>query len=174
MPTNFPIEGFKAALSGGGARPNLFKAILTFPFNSDVVRSSFLCKAASLPGSTVAPIPLNFRGRTMNVAGDRTFEPWSVTIVNDTDFTLRNDFERWMNQLNQHVTNLSMPLPAVYKTDMEVIQLGKDGSELKGYNFIGVFPSSISPIDLGYDNSGAVEEFTVELQVDYWISNTTT
>jgi hypothetical protein len=164
----FAIDTFKANLLGGGARPNLFKVVTTFPFGGDVSRASFLVKAASLPASTIAPISVNFRGRQMNVPGDRTFSNWTITIVNDTDFKIRNDFERWMARMNGHVSNIGIATPLALKTDMEVIQLGKDGRNLQTYVMRGVFPSSVSEIALSMDSSNSIEEYTVTLEVDYW------
>ena len=98
------VDDFKAALKGGGARPNLFQATVTFPgavnAGGDIALTTFMCKAAQLPASIMTPIPVGFRGRQIQVAGDRTFEPWVVTIINDTDFTVRNSMERWMNAIN--------------------------------------------------------------------------
>jgi hypothetical protein len=170
------VDDFKAKLRGGGARPNLFKATLNFPAyaGGDVELTSFLCKAAQLPSSTIDTIAVPFRGRAMQIAGDRpAFAPWSVTIINDTDFSVRNAFERWMNGINGHVTNTGLTNPTDYQADMFVDQLDRDGESLKRYFFRGAFPTSMSAIELSYDTVGAIEEFTVEFQVQYWESNTT-
>ena len=103
----------------------------------------------------------------------RTFEPWTITIINDTDFKIRNAFERWMNRINQHRANTGLTNPVDYQADMEVAQLDKNGRELKVYNFRGTFPTAVSAIDLSYESTDAIEEFTVELQVQYWESDTT-
>ncbi len=169
------VDDFKSKLKGGGARPNLFKATVNFPgyAGGDVELTSFMCKAAQLPGSNVAPIPVPFRGRELKVAGDRTFDPWTVTIINDTDFQIRNALERWSNGINEHSANTGLVNPTDYQADLLVDQLDRDGSTLKSYTFRGCFPTLISPIELSYEASNTIEEFQVEFQVQYWDSNTT-
>tara|TARA_B100000287_G_scaffold427468_1_gene477154 strand:+ start:3623 stop:4150 length:528 start_codon:yes stop_codon:yes gene_type:complete len=170
------VDDFKSKLVGGGARANLFKATINFPSfaQGDVELTSFMCKAATLPSSVIAPIMVPFRGRQLQIAGDRTFEPWTVTIINDTDFSVRNAMERWMNGINQHNSNTGMVNPVDYQADMRIEQLNKAGESVKLYDIRGTFPTNISAIDLSYDTENAIEEFTVELQVQYWESNTTT
>lgn len=169
------VDDFKAKLVGGGARPNLFKATLNFPGYAagNVELTSFMCKAAQLPGSTIAPVMVPFRGRQLQIAGDRTFEPWTVTIINDTAMDVRNAMERWMNGINQHVANTGLANPVDYVADMSVEQLNKAGEVTKKYDFRSVWPSQISPIELSYESNDQIEEFTVEFQVTYWESNTT-
>jgi hypothetical protein len=169
------VDDFKSKLVGGGARPNLFKATINFPAyaGGDVELTSFLCKGAALPASTITPVVVPFRGRQLQVAGDRTFEPWTITIINDTDFKIRNAFERWMNGINQHTANTGLTNPVDYQADMSVAQLDKAGNEVKVYDFRGTFPTNISSIELSYDSTDVIEEFTVELQVQYWEANTT-
>ena len=170
------VDDFKAKLKGGGARPNLFKATINFPAyaGGDVELTSFMCKSAQLPASTVEPLAVPFRGRALQIAGDRpAFEPWVVTIINDTDFNVRNAMERWMNGINGHSSNTGLTNPTDYQADMIVDQLDRDETVLKRYQFRGTFPTGISAIDLSYDTTGAIEEFTVEFQVQYWESNTT-
>jgi hypothetical protein len=169
------VDDFKAKLKGGGARPNLFKVTLNFPFyaGGESELASFMCKGANLPASMISTIPVPFRGRQLQVAGDRTFEPWSVTIINDVDMNVRNAMERWMNGMNAHSTNTGFTNPQTYQTDLLVDQLNKDGSTSKRYIFRGCFPTMISAIDLSYDAVDTIEEFSVEFQVQYWESNTT-
>lgn len=169
------IDDFKSKLAGGGARPNLFKATINFPAiaGGDVELTSFLVKAASLPASTVGPIVVPFRGRQLKIAGDRTFDPWMVTVINDVDFKVRNAFERWMNAINQHNANTGLTNPVSYQADMQIAQLDKAGKEVKVYNFRGTFPTALSAIELSYDSTDVIEEFQVELQVQYWESDTT-
>jgi hypothetical protein len=169
------VDDFKSKLVGGGARPNLFKATVNFPAyaGGDVELTSFLVKAAQLPASIINTVTVPFRGRQLQVAGDRTFEPWTITIINDTDFKIRNAFERWMNGINQHSANTGLTNPVDYQADMTVAQLDKAGNEVKVYNFRGTFPTNVSAIDLSYENTDVIEEFTVELQVQYWEANTT-
>jgi hypothetical protein len=169
------VDDFKAKLKGGGARPNLFRAIVNFPgyAGGDVELTSFMCKAAQLPASIMNVIEVPFRGRQLKLAGDRTFEPWEITILNDTDFTVRNAMERWMNGMNAHSENVGLTNPVDYEADLIVEQLDKDGSVVKSYKFRGCFPTTVAAIDLSYDTVDTVEEFGVTMQVQYWESNTT-
>ena len=169
------VDDFKAKLRGGGARPNLFKATINFPAyaGGDVEVTSFLCEAAQLPGSTITPIIVPFRGRQLKMSGDRTFEAWTPTIINDTDFVIRDSMERWMNGMNAHSANTGLTNVVDYEADLLVEQLDKDGSIIKTYNFRGCFPTAVSPIDLSYASESEIERFTVEFQVQYWESNTT-
>ena len=177
---NQTISNFKTAMTGGGARPNLFEVeITTLPSGIawDAADFKFLCKAAQLPGQTIGAIEVPFRGRTFKVAGDRSIDPWTVTIINDEDFKYRNAFESWSQLIAKLDTNIGATLPDAYMRNAKVYQLGRGsrasstdntGTEnvvLKEYEFIDIFPTSISPIDLSYDSSGAIEEFTVEFQV---------
>jgi hypothetical protein len=183
------LESFKTRMSGGGARPNLFECELNFPADSLPVGSTadslsdktrFLVKAASLPASTLGIIDVPFRGRNLKIAGDRTFDPWSITVINDTGFEIRNAFERWMNLINKHQDNAGLTNPFDYQKDVFVKQFGKASTSgtsavsamsipvLKQYKFYGVFPTSVSAIDLSYDSADTIEEFTVDLQVQWW------
>ena len=169
------VDDFKAKLRGGGARANLFKATINFPGYAagNVELTSFMCRAAQLPASTLNAIEVPFRGRQLKIAGDRTFETWTATIINDTYFGTRNALERWMNGINSHSTNIGFTNPQTYQADLLVDQLDKDESILKRYIFRGCFPTNISSIELSYDTQDAIEEFTCEFQVQYWESNST-
>ncbi len=169
------IDDFKAKIRGGGARPNLFKATINFPAyaQGDVEITSFLCKAAQLPASVMNFIDVPFRGRQLKIAGDRTFETWTPTIINDTDFGVRNAMERWMNGINAHQANTGFVNPVDYQADLIVEQIDRDETVLKTYNFRGCFPTNVSAIDLNYETVDQIEEFTVEFQVQYWESETT-
>ena len=169
------INDFKSKLIGGGARSNLFKVTCNFPAyaggNSEL--AAFMIKAAQLPSSIIAPITVPFRGRQLQLAGDRTFEPWTITVINDTTMDIRNAFERWMNGINGHTTNTGLANPVDYTADMIVEQLNKAGEVTKKYDIRGTFPTNISAIDVSNDSENTIEEFTVELQVLYWESSTT-
>jgi hypothetical protein len=142
----------------------------------------FMVKAANLPASNITPIDIPFRGRNLKIAGDRTFDVWTITIINDTDFKLRNAFEIWMNGMNKHQDATGNTTPTEYQRDAYVYQLGRnaqDGSVdlgeaggsipvLKAYKFHGIFPTNISAIELSYDQPDTIEEFTVDLQVQWW------
>jgi hypothetical protein len=169
------VDDFKSKLVGGGARANMFKATVNFPgyAGGDVELTSFMIKAAQLPASIVAPITVPFRGRQLQIAGDRTFEPWTVTIINDTGFEVRDAMERWMNGINQHNANTGLTNPTDYQADLTVEQLDKAGDVVKTYTFRGCFPTNISTVELSYDSENQIEEFTAEFQVQYWESNST-
>jgi hypothetical protein len=168
------VDDFKAKLRGGGARPNLFKVTINFPAvaGGDAELTSFLCEAAQLPGSTIGVIPIPFRGRQLKVAGDRTFAPWTTTIINDTDFAVRNSMERWMNSINAHSANTGVTSPIVYESDIIVEQLDRDGSSLKKYTLRGAFPSDLSPIELSYADQDTIERFSVAFEYQYYDTDT--
>jgi len=166
------ITDFKSKLTGGGARSNLFEVVLNFPAlapaSSEVLdKSRFLVKAANLPASNISDITVPFRGRVLHVAGDRTFDSWTVTIINDTDFAIRSAFEKWMNAINRVSDNTGSTDPASYQADAFVHQLDRNGDTLRSYHFYDLFPTNISPINLSYDTEG-IQEFTVEMQVHWW------
>ena len=181
------IDKFKSRLTGGIARPNLFEVVLAFPDGvvdasvSDIdPKSRFLVKAAALPASNIAPISVPFRGRQLKIAGDRTFDEWQITVINDTDFAIRGSFERWMNSMAK-VSDMSGNInPEDYTRDAFVYQLGRSAVDaasqkseanmpvLRTYKFYSIFPTNVSQIDLSYDSSDSVEEFTVTLQVQWW------
>ena len=167
------ISDFKSRLSGGGARPNLFEVELAFPdavaIDNDVLQKArFLVKAAALPASTIAPIDVPFRGRILKIAGDRTFETWTITVINDTDFVLRSAFEKWMNTINKMSDGTGVVDPEAYQKDATVKQLDRDGSVLRSYKFWDIFPTNVSTIDVSYETTDTIEEFTVEMQVQWW------
>jgi hypothetical protein len=177
---NKTISQFKSQLVGGGARPNLFEVELTtlpggIAWDADNFR--FMCKSAALPAQNVASIDVPFRGRIFKVAGDRTIDTWTVTIINDEGFLLRNAFEEWSNLIADLGTNLGATDPSAYMTNAKVYQLGRGSSAssqdnsgsanavLKEYEFVDIFPTNVAQIDLSYDSSDTIEEFTVEFQV---------
>jgi hypothetical protein len=169
------VDDFKSKLIGGGARPNLFKAIVNFPAYAagDTELTSFMCKGAQLPGSTIAQLDVPFRGRQLKIAGDRTFENWIITVINDTGMEVRNAMERWMNGMNEHVNNTGLSNPTDYQADMAIEQLDKAGNITKTYTIRGAYPINVSAIDLSYETNDAIEEFTVELAYQYWEADTT-
>ena len=166
------ISNFKSKLTGGGARANLFEVVLTFPDaaapDQEVLdKARFLVKGANMPASNVAQIEVPFRGRILKIAGDRTFDSWTVTVINDTDFAIRSAFEKWQNTINRLSDNTGLVNPADYQADAYVYQLDRDGSTLRSYRFYDTFPTQVGPIELSYDAQG-IQEFTVELQVQYY------
>lgn len=166
------IDDFKSRLIGGGARPNLFKVTFANPAVESGIPieiASFMCKGAALPASVVGQIDVPFRGRQLKVAGDRTFENWSVTIFNDTTFDVRNGFERWMNALNAHAAGIAESVnPTTYQIDFEVDQLDRTNKVLKTYKIVGAFPVNLGAIELDFGTNDTVQEFTVEFAYQYW------
>ena len=166
------ITDFKSKLIGGGARSNLFEVVLNFPSiapaSSEVLdKARFLVKAANLPASNIADITVPFRGRILHVAGDRTFDSWTITVINDTDFAIRSAMEAWMNAINRVSDNTGSTDPASYQADATVFQLDRSGETLRSYRFYDIFPTQVAPINLSYDTEG-IQEFTAEFQVHWW------
>ena len=177
--SDFKVDTLKGKLGGGGARANLFKC--TFSGANGLTgdagdKATHLCKAASLPGSVVGQVDIPFRGRVLKVAGDRSFENWTVTFINDEDFAIRDQFETWMNKINGHENGKGEVDPEKYQSVLTVEQLSRDKTSkgLKKIILDGAFPVNISSIDLSYDTTDAVEEFTVEFAYNYYKTNTTT
>ena len=172
------VDQFKARLAGGGARGNLFQVTLANPrgglgVNLDVDFASFMCEAAQLPASSVGTITIPFRGRQMKVAGDRVFDVWTVTVINDTGFKIRNEMEKWMNAISNHADAGGIQNPELYFTDLKVEQFDRDNSVIKTYTFKDAWPSEISAIDVSYGDTDTIERFSITWQYQYWTSNTT-
>lgn len=186
------ISQFKSNLTGGGVRPNLFEVELNFPnatgsdfqFMSNAATPAaesveisesgvadkvpFMVKAANLPASNITPVEVPFRGRILKVAGERTFDTWTVTVLNDADFKIRTAMEQWMNGISRLTNGSGEVNPTDYTADAVVNQLDRNGGTLRTYNFIGLFPTNVSEIPLSMDTTDTIEEFTVEFQVLYW------
>ena len=183
------IDSFKARLVSGGARPNLFEVEMDFPsgvgiFDDEIENTThrMMIKGAQLPASNIAEVIVPFRGRQLKVAGDRRFDPWTITVINDGDFKLRQAFERWANYIIKVSDGSGTINPTDYFTDWRVNQLGRAQTDLNStgqqngatlpilrrYNMKGCWPSSVSAIDLNYDTQDTVEEFQVTLQVQWW------
>lgn len=164
----FNVNQFRGQLTQGGARASLFEVQIFNPANPIAnLKIPFMVRAAQLPESTLGVIPVSYFGRQIKVAGNRTFGEWTVTIINDEDFLIRNSMEQWVNSINSLQNNLSIGQPALYKSSANVTQYGKQGNVLRTYQFNGLFPTSVAPIDLNWDTEG-IEEFTVTFQYDYW------
>jgi len=178
------IDDFKGKLIGGGARPNLFEVqlflvknlVVTANLNDVEEKMRFMIKTAELPASTIGDIPIPFRGRVLHVAGDRTFEPWTVTIINDVDFSIRSTMERWSNAINKHEDTSGVINPTDYQRDAIVDQLGKAQNKtgnrtlpvLRRYKFHGIYPTNVTAIPLDYGSTDQIEEFQVTFQVQWW------
>ena len=166
------INEFKARIAGGGARANQFRIILPPPVGAEVTAAinteqfAFLCTAASLPGQTIAETEVKFRGRNLYLAGERTFETWSTTVLNDTDFSIRREMERWMNGINDTVNNTGATSPDSYRVDMIVQQLDRDDTILHQYILEGCWPTVIAPIELSYATENEVETFEITWRYD--------
>ena len=183
------IDSFKTRLAQGGARPNLFEVELKFPsgvgiFDDEIgdLSHRMMIKGAQLPASNIAEVVVPFRGRQLKVAGDRRFDPWTITVINDQDFKLREAFERWANFIIKVSDGSGTKEPTNYFTDWTVNQLGRAATDLKTrgensdaklpvlrrYSMKGCWPSSVSAIELSYDTQDTIEEFQVTLQVQWW------
>ena len=170
------IDIFKANLTGGGARANQFRVTFTTaPLSPITIPSSsqFLCKAAALPGQTVTEIAVPFRGRNLYLAGDREFETWDSTFINDTNFNIRNAIEAWLNMMNNLVDNTGQPNVNDYTADLTISQLGRDNKILKQYRLINCMPTVVAPIDLSMETASAIEEFAVTWRYTHFITNFT-
>ena len=168
------VSGFLQRVSQG-VRPNMFQVDIQFPDTVDADQElvTFMCKSAALPASNVGVIEVPFRGRSVKIAGDRTFDNWSATFINDKDMKARSYFEAWLRDINTHQANTANVIdPSAYGRSVVVRQLEKDensnGSELRSYKLWYAFPTSSSAIDLAYDSNDQIEEFSVEFQDSYW------
>ena len=179
----FSIEQFKSALALGGARPSLFEIQITFnPGNGTItdglLKAPFMIRSASIPASVVGSFPVPYFGRQIKLAGDRVFEDWQVTVINDEDFAVRAAFEEWSKLINSHEPNLASLRPGLgttgasstgYKATATVKQYSKlGGAPIRAYQFVGIYPTVISDIALGWGDVDQIEEFAVQFSYDYW------
>ena len=180
------ITNFRNRLVGGGARPNFFEVNITLPqsvtkFADPDTDMRFMIKAAEIPAANIGNIPVPFRGRVLPVAGDRTFDPWTVTIINDTSFNIRDAMEQWSNSINDLQFDGGITNPANYQTDAFVTQLGRvndnkgtlsgggdDMQQIRQYKFFGIYPNAVSSIPLDYGATDQIEEFQVTFNYIYW------
>lgn len=177
----FNVAEFRANMIGDGARPNLFQVTLTFPAiasNGQAAgqKATFMAKAAQLPGSTIGQVPVYYFGRELKFAGNRTFADWTLQIINDEDFTVRNSIESWMNSINSHASNVrnaAANSPSSYTVDALVTQYGKTGEALKTYKFVGMYPLDLAPIDLDWSSNDTIEEYGVTFAYQWWETDTT-
>jgi len=184
--TDRTIYDFKNRLVGGGARANLFECELTFPESIGIDNEAttdfrFLIKSAALPASNLTTIAVPFRGRTLKIAGDRTFDTWNITVLNDTNFRLRNAFEKWSNYINRHDDNSGVITPSLYQREIIVHQLSRgvvNGAPapatsspipvVKSYKLYGCYPAAVDAIPLSYETNDTIEEFGVTFEVQWW------
>jgi hypothetical protein len=167
----FNINDLRSQLTFGGAKPSLFQVQITNPANGVAdIKVPFMVKAAAIPSSSMSTIEVPYFGRRIKVAGDRTFAEWTVTVINDEDFLIRNAMEQWMASINSHqgnITSFASASPLQYKAQAQITQYSKTGVPLRVYNFNGLFPTEISAIEMNWEAS-AIEEFTVTFQYDWW------
>ena len=185
--SNRTITDFRDKLVGGGARPNMFEVVIDLPaqLTKNKVRDEnmrFLIKAAEIPAANIGNIPVPFRGRVLPVAGDRTFDPWTVTVINDAQFNIRDAMEQWSNKINDLRFDVGDTNPADYQTKAEVYQLSRQGKSsggasnsggdkitvLRQYNFEGIYPNAVSSIPLDYGATDQIEEFQVTFNYLFW------
>lgn len=170
---DFSIDTIRSKLVGGGARPTLFSVQLLSPFDANLaINSPFMIKAASLPASTIGEFNIGYMGRKLKVAGDRAYDDWTVTVLNDENFDIRSALEKWSNAIQDPVTNLrnSGATSAIssYKADATVTQYNKLGEAIYQYKFQGMFPKSVADITLDWDTTDQIETFQVTLSYDYF------
>lgn len=178
----FNISEFAAAgLPLGGARSSLFSVIIDTPSGVPNIgaRAAFTCKSAQIPASTLSTIPIRYFGREVKFAGTRTFAPWTVTILNDEDFAVRGALETWSNNINRHEANLrdtALATNVAYRTTATVTQYSKTGVPIRTYEFVNIFPTEVAAIEMSWDNSDAIQEYSVTFEYDYWriVAPTTT
>ena len=169
----FNVNDFKGAMNRGGVRQNLFEVKFDPSGGNNLADDivPFMAQATSLPSSDIGSIPVPYFGRTIFLAGDRTFSPWSVNIVNDSAFSIRAQLENWHNKLNGRVSNTRSSQYALaknYKIDATVTQFDAQRKVLRKYKFIGAFPITVGDIALSWADNNAIETFPVTFQYDYW------
>jgi len=177
----FNINEFrKQGLASGGVRPSLFEVVISPGIGEDtaiLTKFTFTCEASEIPDATISSVQVSYFGRQIKLAGDRTYQDWNVTVINDEDFTVRNMFEAWSNQMNQFVGNLKLSKNNSYKNGSAIVtQYGKSGDKLRSYEFVGIFPTVISNIGLSWSEQNQIQRFGVTFSYDYWVplvTNTT-
>lgn len=176
----FNVNEFRQQITGDGARPNLFEVRMNVPgFAKSQGRVDekfrFMCNTAQLPGTTIGVAPVFYFGREVKLAGNRTYPEWTVNVINDEDFVIRNSMERWIGNINDPVQNIRNPVASIvdggYGVDASVIQYGKGGFRIKEYNFKGMFPIDISPIEVSWSANDQIEEFSITFAFQYWTAN---
>ena len=172
------IDDFKARLKGGGTRLNQFKVTMPFPGFSSVggetEEMAFLCHSATTPAHNVGDVGVDFRGRTLHLAGDRSFGTWTTSVYNDTDYKIYRAVERWMNGMNNITDNEGLTNPTDYQVDAFVDHIDRNGTNLKSWTFRGMFPTALPGIALNYGTNNEVETFEVTWRYQYFETDTTT
>jgi hypothetical protein len=176
---SFSISDFTASMKFGGARPHLFQVEMALPVAllsiSQVAFTRDLPVKATttqIPASTVEPIPVAYQGRFVNFSGNRTYQPWTVEILNDEDFGVYDAFTSWLAALNDPILNVRMPAlssePSTYKSMATIMQYGQDGgiAPIKTWEVLGIFPINVSEIQLAWEQTNQIERFAVTFAVD--------
>jgi hypothetical protein len=178
---SFNIDAFRAqGLPKGGARPSLFKVRFTAVPDGIPDASldlEFVAKASQIPASTIQPVEVPYFGRTIKLAGNRTFSDWTITVMNDEGMKHRNMFEAWHNKINSLISNRqdsNSDSLLDYKVAAEVLQYGKagpgdDSGVIRAYQFEGLWPIDVSAMQLAWESQNQIQEFDVTFSYDYWI-----
>jgi hypothetical protein len=171
--TTFNVERFKSALTAGGSRPNQFAVQLSFPTyvggqSIAVARAPFLVTAAELPGQTINPAIVMYRGREVKFAGDRIFNPWTITVLNDQEMSIRNAIEQWMNGMEDLAAKFGRIQPSEYQRDLDIYQLDRNGNITKAYKLVNAFPMDVSPVGLSFDANDQISTFSVTFQYQHF------
>ena len=162
-------------MQAGGARSNQFRCIITFPTslvnNGNLAgnKAEFMCHAAAIPSADVADVAVSYRGREVHFAGERTFQPWNISVYNDNDFILRNAFEGWVEGISNGASTGGVLLPTAYQVDMEVHQLDRNDNILQKYKFIDAFPLNVGEIALNWADNNQLQSYSVNFQYNYWV-----
>ena len=170
----FNVNEFrKLGLTNGGVRPTLFDVVISPNIGEDsatLTKFTFTCEASEIPDATISAVPVSYFGRIIKLAGDRTYQDWNVTVINDEDFSVRNMFEAWSNQINQYVGNIKLSKGNSYKNGSALVtQYGKSGEKLRSYEFVGIFPTVVSNIGLSWNSQNEIQRFGVTFSYDYWV-----
>ena len=173
--TTFNVERFKSALTNGGARPNQFAVQLSFPTyvtsSVAVARAPFLVSVAELPGQTVNPAIVQYRGREVKFVGDRVYAPWTITVLNDAEMSIRTAMEQWMGGMEDNANKFGRLQPSEYQRDLQVFQLDRNGNALKSYNIVNAFPVDLSPVALDFGANDQISSFTVTFQYQHFTTS---
>ncbi len=168
----FNIEEIRSQLVLGGARPSLFQVLISNPINPSAdLKTPFMVRATSVPAAELGTIRVPYFGRQMKLAGDRRFATWSVVVINDEDFLIRNSLEQWSNAINSfqgNIRTVGSSSPLLYKSTAEVTQFGKTGTPLRTYKFSGIFPTDVTAMELDWGAENSIQEFRVTFEYDYW------
>ena len=174
--TTFNVERFKSALTNGGVRPNQFAVQLSFPTYVAgaalaVARAPFLVNIAELPGQTVNPAIVQYRGREVKFVGDRIYAPYTLTVLNDSELSIRNALEQWMGGMEDYATKIGRLQPSEYQRDVDAFQLDRNGNVLKSYKLVNAFPVDLSPVGLDFGANDQISQFTVTFQYQHFTTS---